>query len=411
MSTSRWHGPSTARRRAGSRGSSSTEDGGRSLAPDPAVAGRPGRQRLPAARPVADAAPERGGLAARLVAVGDACWRPTGSTSSPPIRRYRPPTTAFRDVDRGRRLPADRGDPAVAPSRSRCRSDRRGRGRRSSTASRSRPASGSAAPSGRGRVVRHDARSRPDGAGEGFAAPTETAAVALDRFYDLLLETGRATPFLVRSAAAVRRLVAGGARGRPSRLPRGARRRGQRRAARPARSCTATAAASRPSTPATMRRPRTTHPGALHLLRWRAIQLAIREGCAEMDLGGVDVGGRPRRADRGRSALRAVPAQAVVRWPVAGAHRRPRAGVRRPRATRGGPPGRPASDSPMARRADDRRRRRARSRRCSPRPNRPSPRRSAASSSAWPPRAGSAAPGGTAGRSARPAWPRSRSVA
>ena len=36
------------------------------------------------------------------------------------------------------------------------------------------------------------------------------------------------------------------------------------------------------------------HPGALHLLRWRAIQLAIREGCAEMDLGGVDVPGARR---------------------------------------------------------------------------------------------------------------------
>ena len=28
----------------------------------------------------------------------------------------------------------------------------------------------------------------------------------------------------------------------------------------------------------------------MHLLRWRAIQLAIREGRREMDLGGVDVG-------------------------------------------------------------------------------------------------------------------------
>lgn len=35
---------------------------------------------------------------------------------------------------------------------------------------------------------------------------------------------------------------------------------------------------------------RDTHQGVMHLLRWRAIQLAIREGCAEMDLGGVDVG-------------------------------------------------------------------------------------------------------------------------
>lgn len=32
------------------------------------------------------------------------------------------------------------------------------------------------------------------------------------------------------------------------------------------------------------------HPGVMHLLRWRAIQLAIREGRTEMDLGGVDLG-------------------------------------------------------------------------------------------------------------------------
>jgi lipid II:glycine glycyltransferase (peptidoglycan interpeptide bridge formation enzyme) len=32
------------------------------------------------------------------------------------------------------------------------------------------------------------------------------------------------------------------------------------------------------------------HPGVMHLLRWRAIQLAIREGRSEMDLGGVDTG-------------------------------------------------------------------------------------------------------------------------
>ena len=32
------------------------------------------------------------------------------------------------------------------------------------------------------------------------------------------------------------------------------------------------------------------HPGVMHLLRWRAIQLALREGRREMDLGGVDTG-------------------------------------------------------------------------------------------------------------------------
>ncbi len=35
---------------------------------------------------------------------------------------------------------------------------------------------------------------------------------------------------------------------------------------------------------------RDAHPGVMHLLRWRAIQLAIREGRDEMDLGGVDTG-------------------------------------------------------------------------------------------------------------------------
>jgi lipid II:glycine glycyltransferase (peptidoglycan interpeptide bridge formation enzyme) len=36
------------------------------------------------------------------------------------------------------------------------------------------------------------------------------------------------------------------------------------------------------------------HPGAMHLLRWRAIQLALAEGRTEMDLGGVDVVGARR---------------------------------------------------------------------------------------------------------------------
>ena len=36
------------------------------------------------------------------------------------------------------------------------------------------------------------------------------------------------------------------------------------------------------------------HPGAMHLLRWRAIQLALSEGRDEMDLGGVDVAGARR---------------------------------------------------------------------------------------------------------------------
>lgn len=42
---------------------------------------------------------------------------------------------------------------------------------------------------------------------------------------------------------------------------------------------------------------RDSHPGVMHLLRWRAIQLAVREGATEMDLGGVDIG--PDHAEPG----------------------------------------------------------------------------------------------------------------
>ncbi len=47
------------------------------------------------------------------------------------------------------------------------------------------------------------------------------------------------------------------------------------------------------------------YPGALHLLRWRAIELAIAEECVEMDLGGVDVPGARRipRADEAMFGL------------------------------------------------------------------------------------------------------------
>jgi lipid II:glycine glycyltransferase (peptidoglycan interpeptide bridge formation enzyme) len=41
------------------------------------------------------------------------------------------------------------------------------------------------------------------------------------------------------------------------------------------------------------------HPGAMHLLRWRAIQLALAEGRSEMDLGGVDVAGARREPVEG----------------------------------------------------------------------------------------------------------------
>ncbi|MEO8571146.1 MAG: GNAT family N-acetyltransferase [Chloroflexota bacterium] len=135
-------------------------------------------------------------------------------------------------------------------------------------------------------VVRHDARA--DHPGDGFVAPDEPAAVALDRFYDLLLETGERrrftfgprAPFVAwwRAALAAGHLVylearAGDAAGYPLA--------GLVLYRHGGRFSTVHSGDHDAS--------RTSHPGALHLLRWRAIQLAIREGCLEMDLGGVDV--------------------------------------------------------------------------------------------------------------------------
>jgi hypothetical protein len=152
-------------------------------------------------------------------------------------------------------------------------------------------------------VVRHDTRAGAGGAGEGFVAPAEASAAALDRFYGLLLETGerRHFSFGPRAAFVAWWLAALGA-GHLVYL--------EARAPGPSPS-----AAGEPLAGLVLYRhggrlstvhsgdhaaSRTDHPGALHLLRWRAIQLAIREGCGEMDLGGVDVRGsreEPRDGD------------------------------------------------------------------------------------------------------------------
>lgn len=70
---------------------------------------------------------------------------------------------------------------------------------------------------------------------------------------------------------------------------------------------------------------REAHPGVMHLLRWRAIQLAIREGCDEMDLGGVDTA--PDHAEPGdghpMAGLYAHKRSFGARWvAMTGAHER-----------------------------------------------------------------------------------------
>ncbi|MEW5989784.1 MAG: GNAT family N-acetyltransferase [Chloroflexota bacterium] len=141
-------------------------------------------------------------------------------------------------------------------------------------------------------VTRHDrSRGAETGPGEGFVAPTGDSDVALDRFYDLLLETGERRQFTFgprgvfvgwwRAALAAGWLVLLEARTATG---------------EPLAGLVLYRHGGRLSTVhsgdhAAARRE---HPGSLHILRWRAIQLAIREGCAEMDLGGVDVPGARR---------------------------------------------------------------------------------------------------------------------
>ena len=140
-------------------------------------------------------------------------------------------------------------------------------------------------------VVRHDGRMAPDGVGEGFAPPAEPTQVALDRFYSLLLETGERLQFSFgpreaflawwQAAQRAGHLVLLEARTADGEVQAGLvlYRHGER------------LSTVHSGDHAAARRD---HPGALHLLRWRAIELAIREGRSEMDLGGVDVAGARR---------------------------------------------------------------------------------------------------------------------
>jgi lipid II:glycine glycyltransferase (peptidoglycan interpeptide bridge formation enzyme) len=145
-------------------------------------------------------------------------------------------------------------------------------------------------------VVRYDGKVPSNGVGDGFAPPSEAIDVALDRFYDLLLETGERRHFSFgprgsfvgwwQGALAAGYLVyleAWSARGAPLAgliLYRHGERLSTVHSGDHAED-------------------RDENPGALHLLRWRAIQLAIREARTEMDLGGVDVEGARQEPHEG----------------------------------------------------------------------------------------------------------------
>ena len=139
-------------------------------------------------------------------------------------------------------------------------------------------------------VVRHDARPAPEGVGEGFVEPAESAEATLDRFYDLLLETGERRHFSFGPRAGfVAWWLAALRAGHLVYLEA----RADDASGEPLAGLILYRHGGRLSTvhSGDHASARSTHAGALHLLRWRAVQLAIREGCAEMDLGGVDVAG------------------------------------------------------------------------------------------------------------------------
>jgi lipid II:glycine glycyltransferase (peptidoglycan interpeptide bridge formation enzyme) len=136
-------------------------------------------------------------------------------------------------------------------------------------------------------IVRFDRRSGGEPA-EGLAPPSWTPAEAFNRFYDLLLETGERRQFsfgprasfvgwwtAALEAGHLAFLEAWGTHGAPIAGLLLYRHGGRLSTVHSAESADA----------------RADHPGVMHLLRWRAIQLAIGEGCTEMDLGGVDVRG------------------------------------------------------------------------------------------------------------------------
>ena len=156
-------------------------------------------------------------------------------------------------------------------------------------------------------VVRYDATIAAEGAGTGFVVAARPIEAALTEFYDLLIATAERRRFEVLSAArfldwtttayAAGQLLylearegdsaAGGASADRSLAGLIVYRHGER--------LSTFLSGDRDDA-------RNRHPGAFHLLRWRAIQLAIRQGRAEMDLDGADLPGARRVPGPGDAA-------------------------------------------------------------------------------------------------------------
>lgn len=147
------------------------------------------------------------------------------------------------------------------------------------------------------RVVRFDATAGAGEADERFGSPAETSDAAFRRFYNLLLETGERRSFRLgppghfvgwwRRALDAGLLVYLEARELATDAVLG----GlllYRHGGRLSTAHSGDLVASRRD-----------HPGAMHLLRWRAVQLAILEGLDELDMGGVDVRGARREPREG----------------------------------------------------------------------------------------------------------------
>jgi lipid II:glycine glycyltransferase (peptidoglycan interpeptide bridge formation enzyme) len=137
-------------------------------------------------------------------------------------------------------------------------------------------------------IVRYDASIEREDVGPDFRARDDQPEIALSRFHGLLVQTGQRrrfalgarSSFIDWSSSAYR---AGYLVLLEARDPDGAPFAGLVLYRHGGRLSTAFSGDDATA--------RERHPGVFHLLRWRAIQLAIRERCVEMDLGGVDVAG------------------------------------------------------------------------------------------------------------------------